>query len=340
VAGRRIPIKAQKIRILITLNGLTLHFGLPKTGTSTLQRALLQQHSQVHFLGKHVPSKIPKGCLSTEVYQVLDPLLWHTGGQLNLAKHRSRFEEIMASASSEKCVTVASWEGLANADREKFYRMLERIVDVCGRARLMVSLRDPISWLPSLYLQEVQGHFVKRNRKHYFGNRAFVELKTWLQMHETRHGSISGWLSYLSNIQIAVKMLGKENVQVFLFEDLRSDPESYYRSIAEFLGIEPEECLKLTGSSHLNLRLLQSDMDYIRQVDSIWHERLRWRFSTLKKRRGRLLRQRRSARNQSEPARVELNDEWREKVSNGTREGNRYLADEFGLDLAGYGYPL
>lgn len=340
MAGRGLPVGSQKIWILITLDSLVLHLGLPKTGTKTLQHALFRQHSQVHFLGKYVPGNHAKGCLSTEVYHFLDPLLWRNYGQLDLAKHRSRFEELMASASSEKRVTVGSWETLANADRENFYRMLERTVDVCGRARLMVCLRDPISWLPSLYLQHVRGHFVKRNRKYYFGNRAFLELKTWLQMQERRHGGISRWLSYASNIQIAVKMLGKENVGVFLFEDLRSDPESYYRSIAEFLGIEPEECLKLTGSSHLNLRLLQSDMDYIRQVDSIWHERLRWRLSTPDERRGRLPQRRRSARNQSEPARVELNDECREKVSNGTREGNRYLTDEFELDLASYGYPL
>lgn len=321
------------------MNSLVLHFGISKTGTSTLQRALFQRHSQVQFLGKYVPSRTPKGCISKEVYDVLKPLLWEINLELNLEKQRDALADIMAHGAPEKNVTVCSWETLGMSRHSSFKRRLERIAEVSNDTKLMMTLRNPIYWLPSLYLQEIQGHYAKRNRKH-FGNRAYLDFETWLNKNEKHRGSISNWLVYANNIQQAVEILGKQNVGVFLFEDLRSNPTQFYRSIADFIGIDADECLKLTNDSHYNVRLLQADMEYIQKIDSSLISRLRWRFSTNKERRQRLRQHSDSARNYSDPARLKLSDEWIETISAATREGHHYLRQELGLDVELHGYPM
>lgn len=66
---------------------LLLHVGLSKTGTTTLQRALFANHPEISYLGKYVPSKAPKGCLSQDVYDFLNPLLWDFSRPLDVGAH-------------------------------------------------------------------------------------------------------------------------------------------------------------------------------------------------------------------------------------------------------------
>jgi hypothetical protein len=40
------------------------------------------------------------------------------------------------------------------------------------------------------------------------------------------------------------------------------------------------------------------------------------------------------------PAKAEMPEDWKQKVSQSTREGHHWLADNFGLELERYGYPL
>jgi len=68
-----------------------------------------------------------------------------------------------------------------------------------------------------------------------------------------------------------VNLLGQENVGVFLFEELLADPDSYYRSICEFIGIETAEGVRLSRQQHFNRSLTQKQFNRIREFnDSRW----------------------------------------------------------------------
>jgi hypothetical protein len=321
------------------MSNLVLHFGLPKTGTTTLQRTLFHHHSEVFYLGKYVPSDTRKGCLSEQVYRWLEPLLWKTDSVINIDQHRAEYARIREQARPGEHVTVCSWESLGMSENTLFRKRLERIISVCGDVKLQMTLRNPLTWLPSSYLQELQGNFTKR-KADIFGRRAFMAFDDWLSFHQRRRGSLAGWLDYAGNIRSAAQMLGKSNVSISLFEDLVSDPERFYRSIADFLEIDSRESLELAASHHYNTRLSKSDVKYMQAVNSSLPSRLRWLLSSARKRRSRMPTVSDSAISVSEPARVSLSASWQQKVAEATREGHHLLAREFGLELERHGYPF
>jgi len=68
--------------------GFLLHIGLPKTGTTTLQRSLFTSHPAICYFGKYPKNKIPNGCQSQEIYKFLNPLIWDLSRSLDIEKHK------------------------------------------------------------------------------------------------------------------------------------------------------------------------------------------------------------------------------------------------------------
>ena len=64
--------------------GLILHVGLEKTGTTTIQKSFFATHPEIYYIGKYVRKKIPKGCLSQEIYNFMNPLIWNISRPLDV----------------------------------------------------------------------------------------------------------------------------------------------------------------------------------------------------------------------------------------------------------------
>jgi len=316
-----------------------LHVGLSKTGSSTLQRSLFQGSSQLFYLGKHFPTTVPKGCVSKEIFDLLNPLLWDVSAKFDLDELRRKYaEKVLVAAGKERSV-IASWEALGKSNVGLFKTRLERLASVVGNVKLLMIIRNPLTWLPSEYLQNLQGQITKRNQR-MFGSRAYMDFQTWLQRHEADSGSMARWLSFVANIRIAGGLLGKQNVGVFLFEELKDRPDIFYSSVARFLKLDNEACLLAVGESHYNKRLLEANMEYARHVDSSPVSRLKWNIQSREARQVQMKKFAKSNKELQLPAQVHLTNEWRAKVADSTREGHRWLAREFGLDLEKYDYPL
>ncbi|TGD73504.1 hypothetical protein E4634_10765 [Mangrovimicrobium sediminis] len=318
---------------------LVLHTGMPKTATSTLQEAVFRQHPDVFYLGKSTKNGVTKGTRSQEIYDVLKPVLWSPKGNTDYAALAARFKELAIDPAGEEQVVIASWEGLGGIRERRFRSLLERVQQIYPEYRLLKCLRNPVNWVTSQYLQNVQGQFLKKNRDAYFHGRPWVPFETWLKRRYTKHGDMSLWLSAADNIKVAVDVLGRENVGVFLFEDMIADADAYYRGISEFIGIDGEKTLELVAGAHANPRLTQAEYDHIREVDSSLVARTRWRFSPDAERR-RQMRKISRAQPDSPGVKIALTDEVRQRVIDSTCEGNRWLRDELGLDVERHGYPL
>jgi hypothetical protein len=321
------------------MTNFVLHAGLPKTATTTLQQTLFTLHPEVYFLGKNTAFGAAKGCRSAELERLLTPAIWQTSQPFDPGSLRAAVDAGVWSAMAERKVVLGSWEALATmAGPERFGEMLRRLARLFGGCRLMVSVRNPYTWIPSLYLQELQGSFVRRNRAD-LCHRPFHELDDWFRRKD-RPNKGNRLFCFGDNIRQAVEVLGRDNVTVLVYEDLVADPGDYFANLCEFLGVDAEAGLELAARKRFNTRLTQAQVEAMRHADASPLRRLAWRLAS-DRQRGRRLRQvARAAGEADRPAVVELSGDIRREVAERSRDTYRWLAGEFALPLARHGYPV
>jgi hypothetical protein len=229
---------------------------------------------------------------------------------------------------------VASWEGLIARDVEKNVEMIRRVKAVFGECRILVTLRNPLKRIPSEYLENLKGHFIKGVHP-WIGRLPYIDIEQWLQKAtDIRH--LPNLLSYSQTIRSAVGELGKERVGVFLFEELQSDPTSYITKVCRFLDIDPQIGISLMKDQHLHPRRSQGEIDYLRNLNLSLARRLYLQIAGSKYRKKILAEQGDGVKVED----VELPESWRRKVFNATYQGNQWLSETFDLPLEKYGYPM
>lgn len=325
-------------RITITLTDFVLHPGLPKSATSTLQRALFCNHSELHYLGKRKDSAAEKGCASDEIYELLKPVLWQ-GKQFDPEISRTRYRELVIERANPEHSVVASWEALGQIKPERFAAMLSRVEQTVGRPRVIFGLRNPLSRIPSGYLQQLQGHFVRGNRRA-FANSPYLDIQQWLDKQVQTNNRDRFWTNYLSNIRTAVHELGAESVGILIFEQLRNSPIDFYTTVADFMRIGLEETRTLCEGAHFNLRITQAEIDYAKQVNASVVRRKLWRMQSPAQRRKALNKVKQASTDDGASVKIPLPDEWVARIKKDTAEGHRWLQDTFAIDLAVHGYPV
>ena len=241
----------------------------------------------------------------------------------------SLFQDKLLPTISEERVLVGSWEGLGTRDMELHVEMLDRIKAIFGGCRIMITLRNPLSLLPSLYLQYLGGYFIRQNKVR-LSSRSYVDIETWYSTGVAKLDS-STLMNCCDCIRSSIEKLGRENVGVFLFEDLKDKPTTYYQSICEFMGIDSEMGVSLAQGKHFNTRLSEAQLAYMREIDSSWTKF----FHSSKSREEAF-----NAKADGPPAKAVLNDQLIREVSDATRVGHRWLVENLNLPLEKYGYPL
>lgn len=130
-------------------------------------------------------------------------------------------------------------------------------------------------------------------------------------------------------------MLGKENVGIFVFEELKKDPKQYYTRICDFIGVDPEEGYALTQENHLHPRITQGQIDFLRNINDSVRQRMKYIAK------GETYRRREFRQHASdEPAQVTISDEWQQRIITATTPSHQWLAEHYQLPLAEYGYPI
>jgi hypothetical protein len=311
---------------------------MSKTGTTTLQHAVFAAHSEIYYLGKFRATKHPRGCRSREVYNLLAPLIWHQGKVRDWQVQQDRYATLIDDQAGQDQVVVASWEGLGGGPADVYRTMIADLRRMNPGLAVLMCVRNPLKWLPSQYLQEIQGQYLKKNRDHSFHGRAWLSFDDWMDRKAALIGGIRKWCSYVDNCGSAIKLLGKENVGVFLFEELVNDPTRYYTAVSDYLGVDAEETIRLAADAHRNPRLTETEVDFIRGVDGSLLRRLLWRMQTPKARKQNM---RRATNDQGESAgaRVQLSAELKDRIAAGTRDCSLWLQDDLGLPVKEYDYP-
>ena len=100
-------------------------------------------------------------------------------------------------------------------------------------AKLILTVRHPVERAYSQYWD---------NRRSLSESHTFEEAIE-IALESTYHPDRLGYFSrgtYIQYIQTYLDLFPKENLLVLAFDDLHSKPESFYRRVFEFLGVDPD----------------------------------------------------------------------------------------------------
>jgi hypothetical protein len=227
---------------------ILLHLGLPKTATSSLQHNVFQklhEEGRINFLGKCLDYDYQTGKVVVTNYSgqfIRDA----AEGKLELEDARQKLEDALCP----DCLNVFSDEGLMVAYpgkgnlplAEKFENMarLLRGYDV----QIVVTLRDPIDYLYSLYVQLYPDFFSKI--KSLNSTDKYVE-SIFANPEDVLFESLffSRWLPNLKE---------KFSVTVFQYENIGAASQSIEKQWESLLDLSPGEFAKYFSSKKLNVK--------------------------------------------------------------------------------------
>jgi hypothetical protein len=318
-----------------------IHAGLPRTGTTTLQTHLFARHTQVHYLG------VFKGKLARErppidrssrgltlfrdsqVEALMSELLFDGAGKPDFERAAAAWSRICESSPRPR--RVWSWEGLGTDVAEKREARAANLARILRPAKVLITLRHPVRLLESTYFQILRRNNNRDNNPGWKGTVWYQPIDEWLDRHWG--GELEPILDYARTVEIFQRHFGRESVRVMLYEDLARDPAAYVAEVCRLAGIDEEEGVQRTAGRLENptskrlvdtvRRSRERPLGFLRTKIAVTLELRGWARSGTANR-----------------AAQALDESRRQRVAERTRDGNRRLRDELGLDLARYDYPM
>jgi len=295
-----------------------VHVGFHKCGSTTLQGALFDRHPQVENLGEpHENANALKAMRNVWESCHENP---RKRAPFDPDRGRALWQEALATVQPGR-VPVFSKETLTLSE---FYtepgdeRLPSRLHAVVGPARIVIVVRHQISLIESLYLYQAKGA-------------RYEAVDQWLK---SRDGALRLY-RYNTVADSFAARFGRENVAVFLFEDMKSDAAGFARQVCNFIGVDAEQGAQLIRGERRNKRVSQRYLVYskLRKALGMYipfgrmvPEAARQAFNDFI--------------SAGSEARVRLPAGWITELERYFRDDNRRLAREWGLPLEKYRYPL
>lgn len=326
-----------------------LHCGLPKTATTTLQTIFLE-HSDIAYLGKHSRAHWKLQEVDLQLESDMRRLAfrsykdWLSGRSLiNLERIEAQLN-VFERANDDKKVLLGSWETQILKPPGYFRWTLRNLLCLRKDLQVLITLRNPVDWLHSLYLQALKPG-VRKSRKYgyspyWLGSPAFISFDYWHSTREKIWGApIPGWID--ANLTCLIRTLGRQNLHLSLFENLRREPQNFYAELSGSLGIDQSELQRLASNTYRNPTTNQSQITHLQnaqqQLDITLKSRAR---IGLSKSQIKSLRSEFTAlTGTEEKIPIEMQAERAERIYKSAAEVGRKWSDILGVDLQALGYP-
>jgi hypothetical protein len=314
----------------MTAPPVAIHIGLPRTGTTTLQRHLFARHSRIHYLGmfrsgitnRLTPRRF--GCRDSRVAELMRTLLLDGSDGPQVERCTELWREIGARAPGKSMVW--SWEGLTTDVIEVRERRARNLAAVMAPARVLLTLRHPVSLIESTYFQ-----ILRRNNRWPTGLDVWYQpIDAWLA--DNLAGELDPLLDYERTIDLYCRCFGREAAHVLLFEELAHDADRFVAATCRVLAVPAAEGVALARGRHEN-RSSAALIERTRSLKGSFLGRLRAALAVSAQ-----LRSTRPPAASSNPPR--LGAAARALIADRTRAGNRRLAERFNLELERWGYPM
>jgi hypothetical protein len=315
---------------------------MPKTATKTIQWRIFSRHSEIYYLGRFDGSPFQgkyiqyNGCRDESVFRIMDEIVYTGFESPEIPKCRELLKHYLAKHNQNGLVPVFSWESFTTDSRGARRYRAQNLKQTFGDAKIVVTIRHPVSLLESAFLQQLKrdniGGGFKRGRGVFYST-----VDKWVK--RDLKGNVSDHLDYPETIKMYVKQFGRGNVYVLVFEDLLKDKTAYYERLCDFIGINSQEALDLVSENKDNSRWADIQIKRLQEIASSPVDSIRFRFSDREERKRQLdLDKSGESLNFDKKARVEISKNVRAEVLAQTRPGNKWLDKVFDLDLARHGY--
>jgi len=200
-----------------------IHIGLPKTGTTTLQNAVFPRQTRFSYIGK----------INNRYSPELRDLVTRISFQDSLEYDPSVVEALAERQRDHSKPSLISDEIFSVEGRADRRLVAERLHHLFAPAKVLIVLRAQPSMLQSMYLNHVRG-----------SDERVGSFSSWL---DKNYGSIRFadlyriGLNYEPLVRTYEEVFGTDNVVVLPFELLR-DPDSLFAAtIADLVGMAPED---------------------------------------------------------------------------------------------------
>jgi hypothetical protein len=289
---------------------LFIHPGFAKTATTTLQHQVFAKHPQIELFS--LPTSRP------EIEWAIDHLCHADSIFYDEDRVRTIFRESMENASSK--TVVLSYEHFVLYESKDKGMVAQRLYKLFPDARIFFTIRRQEDLVASLYLTKI--------RKYIKGKNFLSFIKYFRIKKRALHRSIFDDIRFFEIIEYYAKVFGRDRIKILLFEKLTRDTRQFADELSEFLQVDQQELLRLVQEKQENPTISQNYVNFWRHVSPFLPAPV--------VRKGAL----RTAKMRGRRAEVDIGPEAREMIVHLCGEGNRRLAETYGIDLASYGYCM
>lgn len=311
------------------MSGVVLHIGLPKTGTTTLQKAVFPHLAGVLYAGKRIPGY---DFIAPALASAIAATIAHDSiGVDPVPELRSAIAAQRAHASSD--TLLISTESFAHPAATDMGVVAARLAAAVPEARILITLRAQdalaLSWYRS-HGRFAQYLFTQKRESERI--RASLSQRAWWNM-VTRTPS-SGFLAMMNfdAIEACYARLFAARVTVLPIEWMQRGDARYAEVLGRVLEVASSRCAQLLQGAHENRGLSRREVLVGKALGLIG---LRADFLEHRSRsvfRGFLAR--------GASADQTLHAEIAHGLRSQCAQGNARLAARTGVDLAALGYPV
>jgi hypothetical protein len=215
-------------------NQIVIHIGYPKAGSTSLQHNLFFDNPRINYLSSNKPKEA-----GNEFQNHPDTLYFY---RHLFEKNIAYREDVSADIWNQHFAPVLSLEKVNVLSAEHFLKnavpvdvVARRLFAVIPNGKILIIIRNQIDLLRSYY---DMFPFAMWD-----GSTKYLPLQKWLEkIFEEQTRNLAGALFYPSVIDLYATLFGRQQVGVYLFEDLfRGGEATAGDDLAEFLGLEGED---------------------------------------------------------------------------------------------------
>jgi hypothetical protein len=315
-----------------------IHLGLPKTASTSIRFNLFAKHSQVYYLGKFIGGELPAAIRPV----ILNKWMIKTKNFDADDIHADGVREQLAYAAKNNLTPVLSSESLSGGPLWKKRMQAERFKKFFGECQILLFVREPGSFLKSFYVQMLRNFNQDECGPRPLWMRAignpprYFDINEWMQAAWESMNTPKNFLSCADTANIYANVFGKENVKVFIFEELVRNPESFITKLCSHIGVDPKEGFDLVNGKRSNERLTTDYILRLQEIEQSESLTKQFRKASLNERQLMLG----SEDQPGEKINPQISAEWLKKINDVSDKQNRSLVKEWDLPLADYGYRI
>lgn len=311
---------------------LFIHVGYPKTATTTFQKHVFPNHPEIDYLGKFIPSFRYK---DERLYLAIDRLMTVDEGRYEGVSELREWVDGYREKCSKPVMLISS-ESFVHVTAVDLGLVAQRVKAAFSPCRIIITIREQLDIIRSWYgFHGRFGEYLYPSESDTKSVYLPLSFDEWLKY--VTHAYDKNFLStlrYHEVIQHYLRLFGKENVGVFLFEEFAHDKPAYLKKLCDYLGVDDVTALRLVDGRHELANLTRRQLlSY--QIMSKFIPDFRLRYSSTG-RKGFIQR----ILGASPPAKIEISAKCAEKLRLSYLNGNRALADELDLPFDKFGYCL